>query len=64
MSMGKPHAHMGESMESLSALSLSLLFWVFFISFVSPAASPLIQSFSVVLNRRDSVRSRNPLVFA
>ena len=54
--IGEPHAHMRESMESLSALSFSLLRRVFFVGFVSPSASSLIQSFSVVLDLRHLLR--------
>ena len=49
MSMGIPHAHMRESMESISASSLSLLLWVFFVNFLSPSGSSLIQSFHFAL---------------
>ena len=50
MGMEEPHANIGESTGSLSASAslLSLLLWVFFVSFVSPATSPLIQSFFFV----------------
>jgi hypothetical protein len=46
MGMEEPHAHMGESLESLSASPS------FFVGFVSPSASSLIQSFHVVLDPR------------
>jgi hypothetical protein len=50
VSMGEPQARRRESMESISASSLSLLCASIFVSFLSPSASSLIQSFSVVLN--------------
>jgi hypothetical protein len=48
MSMEEPHAHMGESMESLSALLVSPLRASFLVNLLSPSASSLIQSFSVI----------------
>jgi hypothetical protein len=57
MGMGEPHAHMTESLEAISASSLSLLPRVFFVSFVSPSASSLIQAFSTVLDLRHLRRS-------
>jgi hypothetical protein len=73
MSMGESHEHIRESTESLSASSLNPFHATFFINFLSPSASSLIQSFSVALNLRrfsslivvlirlDSVRSRDSL---
>jgi hypothetical protein len=50
--MKEPHAHMRESTESTSASALSLLHASFSVSFWSPSASSLIQSYSVTLNLR------------
>ena len=55
MGMEEPHAHMGESTESIPPSSFKLQ------SLPRYSASSPIQSFSVVLDRLDSVHS---LVFA
>ena len=44
--MKDSYAHMGESTESISASSFSLMPLGFFVSFLSPSASSLIQSFA------------------
>jgi len=56
MNMEEPHPHIRESTESLSASSFTLMHAGFFVSFLSPSASSLIQFFYVVLDPRHLLR--------
>jgi hypothetical protein len=55
--------HMRESTESLSASLLSPFRASFFVSFLSPSASSLIQSFSVALDLHQYITTHFPILF-